>query len=166
MDWKSTFAQDRLVAMANETASFLRRPVFIIATLGTLACLWVQGPFVYFWGVIVALTFVDDRHWWRPVLIGSVIILACVWWHRYEVFWTSKSGTTYIDRYYGWSGTQYYRRCWGKSYKWFSEGPIAGERRQHGRWKSVDWEPEFRATVTFYWYGEEVTEGEFHLRNR
>jgi hypothetical protein len=87
--------------------------------------------------------------------------------------WTSERGVQYLD--YGAPGAAVHRRV-----SWVdldstgsplranvNAGPMAGETKPHGRWIEAvarigQW-PE--RTVQFYWYGEPISEGEWHLRN-
>jgi hypothetical protein len=45
------------------------------------------------------------------------------------------------------------------------EGPVSASGKWHGETKTTIWEP-FKQTSGWYWYGEQITEGEWHLRNR
>lgn len=42
---------------------------------------------------------------------------------------------------------------------------MAGTGKPHGIWDELWFEP-LRMDKKFYWYGEVVTEGEWHLRNK
>jgi hypothetical protein len=44
-----------------------------------------------------------------------------------------------------------------------AEGPMSEGGRVHGHWVQTTWEP-YSQTHVWYWYGEEVGEGGFHLR--
>ena len=44
------------------------------------------------------------------------------------------------------------------------EGPLSPSGKWHGQTTVTIWEP-FKRSSKWYWYGEEVSEGEWHLRN-
>jgi hypothetical protein len=81
------------------------------------------------------------------------------------------------DTYKHWSGEFIYRRM-SKFYDadksvgshslfWRTQGPMAGTGKPHGHWitnKFGDDNPYHKDE--FYWYGEEVSEGNWHLRNK
>jgi hypothetical protein len=48
------------------------------------------------------------------------------------------------------------------------EGPLSGDPREwHGKWDFTFWDPaDIRWESRYYWYGEEVSQGEWQLRNR
>ena len=52
------------------------------------------------------------------------------------------------------------------------EGPMSASGKPHGEWENQDlragwWDlPGRGESKTWYWYGEEITEGEWHLRNK
>lgn len=45
-----------------------------------------------------------------------------------------------------------------------AEGDFSESGKQHGQWTYVD--DDWKVTHTWYWYGEEITEGEWYLRNK
>jgi hypothetical protein len=47
-----------------------------------------------------------------------------------------------------------------------SRGPMTASNKPHGEWKVVMWQPDCSIGREWYWYGEEVSEGEWHLRDR
>lgn len=82
----------------------------------------------------------------------------------YESRWTNVQGTNYVDTYHRFSGQLVNRWVFFKDGR-SSHGPMAGEGKSkpHGKWTSLtNGEIEY----TFYWYGERVSEGEWHLRNK
>jgi len=77
---------------------------------------------------------------------------------------------TYRDTYTRWRKRLVYRRVSfhapkGSTLDDSAEGPLAGSGKQHGEWNFVYWHP-FRAERRWYWYGDEITEGEWHLRDK
>lgn len=80
-----------------------------------------------------------------------------------------RSTADYSDTYDRWSGQHTHRNVWhrdpsGKTLG-RSDGPMAGTGKPHGIWDELWFEP-LRMDKKFYWYGEVVTEGEWHLRNK
>ena len=49
---------------------------------------------------------------------------------------------------------------------WEAGGPMSESGKPHGHWTTTLWEPRLNWTDQWYWYGEEVSEGQWHLRNR
>ena len=53
---------------------------------------------------------------------------------------------------------------------WSAEGPMTATNTPHGCWTEIagmyDKENDCQVTHPWYWYGEKVTEGEWHLRSR
>ena len=80
-----------------------------------------------------------------------------------------KATRIYQDSYWRWSGKHFYRFYESYDSKgkriYSSHGPMAGNGRLHGEWIGIEWH-DSNITHEWYWYGEEITEGEWHLRNR
>lgn len=112
---------------------------------------------------------------WASVSVG--LVAACVW-YRFDVYCTSwthvehddELESSYEDWIYRASGEHSYRKHWmtkrGEFLREYSaEGPFVGTGKQHGHWTSFTWEGR-KLEHLWYWYGEKITEGEWHLRNR
>jgi len=129
---------------------------------------------------------------WLCVGLTSVLLVTAAYYDTHTVRWaiaedpetrkeTRVSGIVYMDdpRYKWprtvfretrrrWDDTQIYRRVeWVNPKRPFlddyAEGPMSPSGKLHGEWKHVQWEP-YREWHTWHWYGEEVSEGEWHLR--
>jgi phage FluMu protein Com len=140
-------------------------------------CIILTGIFVYF-----AFGF---RHS-RPRLTRFLAVFATVTvlylWGAYDTtheFWRTET-TNYTDTYQRWS-RQHLSREFAirrppedpapSSFDWWTfrgHGPMAGTGKPHGQWEYETNLGNFRTdrTIQFYWYGEEITEGEWHLRQR
>ncbi len=161
-----------------------RSLLLAIKTLGSYLCLLVVGA---------AATILIERKWqWRWTRVaGGVLTVAVVFgWGYFDTYksqWIS--GTErFTDLYGQWSGKHLHRRLYHYSsedacrddkyefdYDLESEGPMAGTGKPHGMWTQ---HPGFKrraeymetnqpyTTTLFFWYGEPITEGEWHLRNR
>ena len=74
---------------------------------------------------------------------------------------------TYANWYGRWTGTPYYRSVLvedsRKEVVFSGEGPVSPTRKRHGAWEYVTWNP-YHREAKWYWYGEEITEEEWHLR--
>ena len=98
------------------------------------------------------------------------MVFAWGYFDTYKEFWKNDR-VNYIDTYHRWTGRHIYRYIsayeTGDSTKlsWTADGQLAGTGKLHGKWDYTYWSPNFTHHVQFYWYGEEVTEGEWHLRN-
>jgi DNA-directed RNA polymerase subunit RPC12/RpoP len=49
---------------------------------------------------------------------------------------------------------------------WSAEGGYSDTGKLHGRWVSTYRKPKFHQDEEWYWYGEKISEGEWHLRAR
>lgn len=117
------------------------------------------------------------KYAWRwTKLTGLLITIAAIYlWGRYDTYdesW-SKDNVRYTDTYTRWGHQHIYRDLdayetpvtaekWSDRV-WSAHGPIAGTGKFHGEWTYIDWR-DFRTESKFYWYGEEISEGEWHLR--
>jgi hypothetical protein len=94
------------------------------------------------------------------MIVGLFII-----WSRYD-FYTERNtleGGGFIDFYMR-------RGSHHAFYKYIDngtilEGPCSASGKPHGKWKQIIWVP-FSHNELYYWYGEEISEGEWHLRNK
>ncbi len=77
-----------------------------------------------------------------------------------------KEGISYVDSEWRYSGTVYHQYFSGKELSDLSaEGYVSESGKKHGKWTYTIVQPYFQEDQ-FYWYGEKVTEGEWHLRNK
>lgn len=108
------------------------------------------------------------------VAIGSVLlalILAMLphsdgWYYsRWE-----RDGCEYVDQVSRDTGRPIHRRMtcgdFLKPDYLAIEGPMAGETKPHGHWTAVSGNLSTPVTHQWYWYGAEISEGEWHLRNK
>lgn len=98
----------------------------------------------------------------------SIVSLYATKYDSFKSRWTDKDGDKFIDTYKRWGHDLVYRSVIFKDDSGFCHGPMKGEGhpKQHGKWTCLGkW---FRDGLeyTFYWYGEEVSEGEWNLRNK
>ncbi|MEM7559645.1 MAG: hypothetical protein AAF394_11030 [Planctomycetota bacterium] len=114
------------------------------------------------------------------VFLGLIVLYARI--DNYTKEWR-KDDSRYVDYYNRWTGNCVYRVVTVyetiaaaeadeilETYQ-TSEGPLSSSGRPHGRWKHLlhsnhDVGRMPRLWDEYYWYGEEVTEGDWHLRNR
>ncbi|HZZ28448.1 MAG TPA: hypothetical protein VFE46_10645 [Pirellulales bacterium] len=117
---------------------------------------------------------------WTRYIVAVLTVVTLFWWAAHDTYvdrWTSKDDTDYADTYKHWSGDFIYRRTshfhkgdstfLNESYFWSSEGPMAGTGKPHGHWiteKLGDNTPYHKDE--FYWYGEEISEGQWYMRNK
>lgn len=155
----------------------------IIVAAGVIAApfLWFSPPSLWAWlggDVLIWLCsgLVVYRLWQRlrfrgavpaAVVTGLAVTIAFHRTARFMEVWEAESGTRYTD----WmlrSRTIYYREMWigelGEKGSMHIEGPMSSSNKPHGHWTGFVWGGE--DVDRWYWYGEEVTEGEFRLRSR
>jgi hypothetical protein len=44
-------------------------------------------------------------------------------------------------------------------------GPLAPSGKPHGEWTVILWKPQDYSTFLWYWYGDQISEGEWHRLN-
>jgi len=112
----------------------------------------------------------------RVAVAGLAILLAWRVWKYFDFYqehWTSPADVQFVDKYLRW-GHQITQR----EIRWptppglkFSllrpsaSGPMAGNTKPHGEWTYISWDP-FESRKSWYWYGESISEGEWHLRKK
>lgn len=95
-----------------------------------------------------------------------------LYFSTYTVFWTKEvNGSTvfYFDSYTNFSGKMVHRRLTftenGDDVR--TEGPVSSSGSPHGEWSESRFSKAgYKSQKKYFWYGETVTEGEWHLRNR
>jgi len=109
---------------------------------------------------------------WIGIPITLAAVVAWGYFDTYESTWHNEN-VRFTDTYSRWGGNLVYRDLdifeneARQGLPVFSEeGPMAGTGRPHGEWKVMIWKPDLRSETQFYWYGEEIDEGEWYLRNR
>lgn len=115
----------------------------------------------------------------KALTIGLTVASLILWGRNDTVTYRESriedDGQSRIDieeKNWRWTGAPKERmvRLWSKKDSvfdldaWF-HGPIAGTGKRHGEWAIVTWKP-YSSTSKFYWYGEEVSEGEWHKLSR
>ena len=110
------------------------------------------------------------------VCIGSVIAVGWTYarFDSYETKWTHESPlaagivrSSYVDTYRRGGTRPCFRRVLSEAGDsvFRRSGPMAGETKPHGKWTEFAYGASpMTMKVIFYWYGDEVTEGEWHLR--
>lgn len=110
------------------------------------------------------------RTWWACAAAAAAALISLDHFTAtYIQRWTSDTGTNFADSYNR-SREIFWRRLEepveGQFMPaWSSEGPMVPSVKPHGHWKTTTWNP-FDVQHQWYWYGDEVSEGEFVLRER
>ena len=77
--------------------------------------------------------------------------------------------TVYRDSRQRWGGSIYWRELDSHDADGHtvstSQGPMTETNKPHGHWRTHNWS-DFKRQHEWYWYGELITEGEWHLRDR
>jgi len=150
--------------------------------LGGLACAstaWQPPGFVvpvnylsliaFLAGVVLAVSGFYPRHHTAICWLGAVVSISLAYGYfrldRYEERWINDRDS-FTDSYTR-SGQHFYRHIWWKSIGSgldSDRGPMAGSPpKPHGEWKGFH---SLESTTTYYWYGEKVSQGEWHIRNK
>jgi hypothetical protein len=107
----------------------------------------------------------------RTIAIGAFIVWVVICYRAYATWthtehWKSDSGVEYFDTYHY---DRHLERSIRSDYM-HASGPMAGEviGKPHGRWSCWHKGTDYMAgwhDEEYYWYGEKISEGEWHLRN-
>jgi len=119
----------------------------------------------------------------RPILLFTIAGAVMIVWGRYDNVESRRQdqSTVYLDRYNRWTGNHLFRTLieydspehaqslsWMHR-RWTYDGPMAGTGKPHGHWTMTHYNNSgfpIAFADQFYWYGDKITEGEWHLRNR
>jgi hypothetical protein len=96
------------------------------------------------------------------VLLPVAVVFSWGNLDRYETRGKNKEQDLLIDTYTRWGGTQTYRWILFKD-AGSMRGPMTASGKPHGEWEHFTG---LRVDHVWYWYGQEITEGEWHLRNK
>jgi hypothetical protein len=127
------------------------------------------------------------RKSWR-VLVPVMLVMIFVWsrFDYRELHWKNEKDppeerwdyTDYVYRSHEYPFYRKMHRFGGKDDTYISistSGPMSETGKLHGQWKTSIWrkienpnslDEVFDHSEQWYWYGEPITEGDWHLRNR
>lgn len=158
----------------------------LIAATAALVVLWLtarQPPGVWVLAHYVALVvaslnllllaaqFVGDR-WeraerpakWSAWALTVLVVLLWIRFDWYPQKWTNANGYKFKDLHHRWSGDIYYREFHTFDGGFLqAEGPMTASEKPHGHWRFMTLE---KTDHVWFWYGQPVEEGEWHLRER
>jgi hypothetical protein len=107
---------------------------------------------------------------WGFAAIFCSLFLLHVKTDYYEQFWVSKNGFFYRDSVTRWGDYTFYRSMWKAEKDSYisASGGFSDSGKQHGEWKYETGKSLFdnRSYSVWYWYGEELSEGEWHSKNK
>lgn len=177
------FTLGRLVA---KMPSWCRALCWVALLLAWAFTLWKSfGPLVLLnyllLAVLVLVTVWAFRRklptprYFRPVAIGACILaLSLHAWLDRRTRRYYKGGDLHIATYGRFTSRWNYWEIYpasDDSFLYSMKGPISDSGKRHGKWCWF-WKPQkgipYRdpITYTWHWYGEKITEGEWHLRNK
>jgi hypothetical protein len=108
---------------------------------------------------------------------GAIALLVVIVGVSYSVsqwtetrLWISDDGLRdYADTYGYWSGKMQNRSVYERNQDdegvSLSHGPMSETETLHGEWTISIFKPEYRSKKIYFWYGDEVSEGEWHTRS-
>lgn len=162
-----------------------------LATIHSANALVIALHYSCFAGAIyTGIEFIRTKVKWERIRWLEAIVIALSvgigWFNDFYIrTWTKKAGeydtfeTVFEDQYRRFGSHLFYRKIEvrkpGSYLVWrSSEGPMTETNKPHGKWswKWTNWDGDFLASenrdsgIDFFWYGEKVTEGEWHLRNK
>lgn len=149
----------------------------LVAWVATLRTQPSPLVLVHYGGLVLAccgfIRLVSYRWQWLPTKACTIVLVVSVvsLWSRFDTYvdrWTSKNDLKYRDTVCRWSHRVTYRSVFydHNGTIWSLSGPIAGSGVKHGEWSYYELSPTWYSSKTWYWYGQEISEGEWHLRNK
>lgn len=116
---------------------------------------------------------------WQRAISFAVAIAAAMLWGRFDYSihtWKSSEPSPYKEiEFTDYAKRSDYRPFWRharfttKDGDWITqEGPMTETGKLHGQWTVIDISGPVEEWTRheWYWYGEQITEGEWHLRNK
>jgi len=113
--------------------------------------------------------------WFRhPATIVLLLIVGGIAWNVAAMTrvsrWTSEDGSSdYTDTYSRWGNTLQHRdvlmRDSDDELYSTANGPMSASGQPHGEWSIAVFQPTIDARKKFYWYGEEISEGEWREKS-
>ncbi|MBR9800254.1 hypothetical protein GYB59_00510 [bacterium] len=168
------------------TWSPAKRPVWCIVA-GVVLCLlgFANGLFGYpgialiFFGASVIMVRKIQKPWPYAACAAAGFVMLIFWGSRdtYTVSW-ARNRAAYTDKINRWTGRIAWREVvsyqteTGAITRNFQEiqsihsGPMSGHDSPHGAWHYLYVHPSVDSGYQFYWYGDQVSEGEWNLRNK
>lgn len=150
-----------------------------VLTIRTPPSSWVL---VHYLGLMFAVGLLVARivqpkfpQWEKRIALAAAFVVAWLWWRTdyYIAFWEKEddfSRASYTDYIYRGNYRPFYRKLIsnvkdvGTEY---TEGAMTETGRLHGHWHSTVFSDSgMRSGDDWYWYGERISEGEWHLRNK
>lgn len=134
---------------------------------------------------LIAVVISPFRRRWLTLAAWGLVICWLGYWAAYDTYTIRWSGerADYVDRYHRWTGRHLERTVDIYSVVGYEHdangvlkpklerritesGPMSSSGKPHGRWQRIRWRPDFDISTVHYWYGEEVPEGTWMLRNK
>ena len=112
---------------------------------------------------------------WTPGLIALIVILIGLSYNfatatRVETWISEDGGSSYTDTYSKWRGTFLHRSVTATDSEdnliSICSGPMSASGKPHGEWKMSIFQPEYATRQQFYWYGDQISEGDWHLQSK
>lgn len=153
----------------------------VLATIYALGCRfmtrdwWLIGHVSIIAAVASIGLFLRTIYPWRWIWLGpltfAIAIGLVVLNHEtatYTSHWENEEKVSFKDEYFRGAEFPFYRSASKLTDDefWTAEGPMSDSGRMHGKWTFWNLRNDARTQPKWYWYGEEITEGEWHLRNK
>lgn len=122
------------------------------------------APAWMFLGGVLAWTFVPQRLRISAIVVATIVFgIAFFYFNSYERITVDADGRREIVTVSRWGNQPTYLRIYANDFSMY--GPLSPSGKFHGYWTYIDSET-FQDESWWYWYGERVTEGDFHRLNR
>ena len=102
------------------------------------------------------------------ICAAAFLIWLLAGFDQYETVRKSKESTTARTTYARWGGRPLHRSIFVQDKEGFfwMEGPLSPSGKPHGEWKNGGTGVGPMEAREWFWYGDQITEGEWHLRNK
>ncbi len=125
--------------------------------------------------VAVSAAYIVQNHWrrWRrAVWVATLFVTPLLIWGYYKtatyaVIWESESNDArYVDTYTRERRIVERLILFHSGSIWIASGGFSDSGKLHGKWSYLMRDGGLAEESVWYWYGEEVSEGEWHLRSQ
>lgn len=140
--------------------------------------LWASGMFpISYFGILLAgygVTLVAATRWRqrkRTVWIagGALTLVAALWYGARDTYTDSRlvGDIVRTETHRRWTGRPLHAHLFRHRPFASMGGPVSASGKQHGHWTGrIEVDGKELPVDLWYWFGDVVTEGEWHLRNR
>ena len=105
----------------------------------------------------------DTRHRISVFVVAVLLFGSLARYDFYRDHWETEFGAKVTDSIWRWSNEPFYRQI--KDGDFWASGDLSPTGKKNGEWQFLSTK-NWKTESLWYWYDEEITEGEWHLRNK